>query len=60
MKISIFILAIVLLLSPLASQAQAANRAKSLGTPNNTTAVKNIRPYTGTSVLEATPSPHQC
>lgn len=51
MKISIFILPIVLLLSPLASHAQAWKWAKSLGTPNNTTAVKNIRPYTGTSVL---------
>ena len=60
MKISIFILPIVLLLSPLASHAQAWKWAKSLGTPNNTTAVKNIRPYTGTSVLVGGSSPHQC
>jgi len=51
MKISIFFIPIVLLLSPLAIHAQAWKWAKSLGTPNNTTAVKNIRPYTGTSVL---------
>ncbi len=51
MKISIFILPIVLLLSPIATQAQAWKWAKSLGTPNNATAVKTLRPYTGTSVL---------
>lgn len=51
MKISTFFLPIVLLLSPLATQAQAWKWAKSLGTPNNTTAVTNIRAYTGTSVL---------
>lgn len=51
MKISTFIFPIVLLLSPLAAHAQAWKWAKSLGTPNNATAIKNLRPYSGASVL---------
>jgi hypothetical protein len=51
MKISIFFIPIVLLLLPHSVRAQTWKWAQNLGTPNNVTAVKNIRPYTGTSVL---------
>ncbi|MCC6280173.1 MAG: SBBP repeat-containing protein [Saprospiraceae bacterium] len=51
MKISIFILPIVLLLQPFTTHAQAWKWANNLGTPNNSASVKTIRPYSGTSVL---------
>ncbi|HOY08264.1 MAG TPA: SBBP repeat-containing protein [Saprospiraceae bacterium] len=51
MKIKFLFFPIALFLLPLAARAQAWKWAKSLGTPNNSTSVKNIRPYTGTNVL---------
>lgn len=51
MKISTLFIPIVLLLLPLTVPAQAWKWAQNLGTPDNSTTVKNIRPYTGTSVL---------
>ncbi len=51
MQRNIFFITIVLLLLPLSIHAQTWKWAKNLGTPNNSTTVKNIRPYTGTSVL---------
>ena len=51
MKIRFFSFLIVLLVLPLTMHAQAWKWAQNLGTPNNSTAVKNLRPYSGTSVL---------
>ncbi len=51
MKINIFLILIGLFLLPFFTHAQAWKWAKSLGAPNNITAVKNIRPYTGAGVL---------
>lgn len=51
MKINIFLIPIALLLSAIHSQAQSWQWAKSLGSPNNATTIKNIRAYTGKRAL---------
>ena len=51
MKIDTLAFRIALLCLPLSAPAQAWKWAQSLGTPNNTTAIKTIRPYTGAQVL---------
>lgn len=51
MRIGTLFIRTTLLLLPLSIQAQAWKWAHSLGAPDNSTAIKTIRPYTGTSVL---------
>lgn len=51
MKINILVFSIAFLALPLTSTAQAWKWAERLGTPNNTTVIKKIQPYTGTQVL---------
>lgn len=51
MKINIFLIPIALLLSSAQLHAQSWQWAKSLGSPNNATSIKNIRAYTGKRAL---------
>ncbi|MCA0238270.1 MAG: T9SS type A sorting domain-containing protein [Bacteroidetes bacterium] len=51
MKMNTLVFRIALLALPLTSTAQAWKWAESLGTPNNATVIKNIRPYTGAQAL---------
>ncbi len=51
MKINIFFTPVLLLFSSLSLHAQSWSWAKSLGSPNNSTTVKTLRPYTGKRAL---------